>query len=71
MRTFMLSGDRRRAMPHLIEICDEAGLVHWTQESNDVPAWPEAHRRLASEGRPSKLKYPSPAHTKFEIPPVG
>ena len=38
MRQFMMSGPHRRVMPRLIEWCDEAALVHWLQETTDVPS---------------------------------
>ena len=69
MRNFMLSGAHREAMPHLLEWCDEASLVHWLQESEEPPVWAEAHRRLKQQGRLSKVNHPSVAHTRFEIPP--
>jgi hypothetical protein len=69
MKSFMLAGPHRVAMRKLLEWCDEASLVHWTQESTRPPDWPEAHRRLTSEGRLSKVNHPSPAQEAFEIPP--
>lgn len=46
MKNFMLAGAHREAMRKLLEWCDEASLVRWTQESSQLPTWPEAHRRL-------------------------
>jgi hypothetical protein len=70
MRTFMTTGAHRKAMPKLLHWCDEAAVVHWTQDSAERPSWIEAHRRLAAEGRPSKVNHPSAAHVAFDIPPV-
>ena len=71
MKAFVLSGPHRAVMRNLLDWCDEASLVHWLQETKDVPAWPEAHRRLSAEGRPSKVRNPSEAHREFRIvPPV-
>jgi hypothetical protein len=67
MRSFMMSGVHRNAMPRLLEWCNEAALVHWNQEASDLPDWKEAHRRLVSEGRRSKVNHPSPAHEKYTI----
>lgn len=61
MRAFMTSGAHFKAMPKLLHWCDEASLTHWTQDDGDV-AWREAERRLAIQGRTSKVRYPSPAH---------
>src|ERR1700754_3939058 len=51
MRAFLISGPHRYAMPHLLHWCDEASVVHWTQESEEPPSFTEAHRRMMEEGR--------------------
>lgn len=48
--------------------CDEAALVHGTQGDAELPSWEEAHQRIQREGRRSKVRRPSPAHTAYEIP---
>jgi uncharacterized protein DUF3291 len=68
MKSFMLSGPHRQVMPRLLDWCDEAALVHWVQDTDREPDWYEAHHRLQQEGRPSKVRRPSPAHEKFDIP---
>ena len=68
MRAFMMSGAHRGVMPRLLDWCDAAFLVHWTQDSAEPPSWAEAHRRMASDGRRSRLRFPSPAHERFEVP---
>src|SRR5215467_6613921 len=55
MKAFMMSGAHRQVMPHLLDWCDEAALVRWTQESDAEPEWSDAHRRLQQQGRPSKV----------------
>jgi hypothetical protein len=62
MRRYMSSGDHKRAMPHLMEWCDEASVAHWEQEDNALPSWEEADRRMREMGRVSKVKYPSAGH---------
>jgi quinol monooxygenase YgiN len=37
MKSFMLSGVHRQAMRKLPDWCDEAAVVHWTQEGNELP----------------------------------
>jgi hypothetical protein len=69
MKSFMLSGVHRQAMRKLPDWCDEAAVVHWTQEGNELPTWAEAAARLQREGRRSKVNHPSPAHTAHEFPP--
>ena len=68
MRAFMGSGAHRRVMPRLLDWCDAAFLVHWTQDLPEPPSWAEAHRRMLKEGRRSRVRFPSPAHERFEIP---
>jgi hypothetical protein len=69
MRAFLLSGPHKLAMPKLAHWCDEASVVHWSQDTAELPAWPEAHRRMQAEGRPSRVRHPSAAHEAFRIAP--
>jgi Domain of unknown function (DUF3291) len=72
MRSFMASGAHRNVMPHLLEWCDEASVVHWTQDSREPPSWAEALRRTLRDGRRSKVNHPSDGHRRFEFPePTG
>ena len=68
MNAFRTQGAHGGAMPKLIEWCDEASVVHWTQPTDALPSWQDAHYRMMKEGRPSKVKHPSPAHVAYEIP---
>jgi heme-degrading monooxygenase HmoA len=67
MKAFMLARPHGPAMRKLLEWCDEAALVHWTQDSPELPSWSEAHRRMQSDGRPSKVNHPSDAHRSYSI----
>jgi hypothetical protein len=67
MRSFMQSGVHRQIMARLPEWCDEAALVHWVQDAEARPSWPQAHRRLQEQGRRSRVSRPSEAHRRFEI----
>lgn len=68
MRTFMMGGAHRQAMPKLLDWCNEAALVHWEQDSAQLPAWDEGHRRLIAEGRRSKVRHPTPAQDALNYP---
>ena len=68
MKSFMLAKPHGPAMRRLLEWCDEAALVHWTQGGAELPSWQEAHRRMQQEGRPSKVNHPSAAQTSYVIP---
>jgi hypothetical protein len=60
MRKFMLAKPHAPAMRKLLNWCDEAAVVHWTQPDVTLPTWLEAHRRMQQEGRTSKVDHPSP-----------
>src|ERR1700730_8284212 len=53
MKKFMVSGNHRRAMPKLLEFCDEASVGRWDHDDVTPPIWDEVHRRMQHEGRPS------------------
>jgi hypothetical protein len=67
MKAFMVTGPHRPAMRKLLEWCDEAALVHWTQKGAELPSWAEAHRRMQQEGRPSKVNHPSAEQIAYVI----
>jgi len=68
MRAFRSSGAHMQAMPKLLDWCDEASYVHWEQDSAELPSWAEAHRRMVTEGKLSKVKNPSPAQAAKKFP---
>ena len=68
MRAFMMSGAHRKVMPKLLDWCDEAALGHWIQDAAELPDWKEAHRRIVTEGRLSKVRHPSADQQAHRIP---
>lgn len=68
MKAFIHSGVHGPVMRKLLEWCDEAAVAHWAQDSEELPSWEEAHRRIQQEGRRSKVNHPSAAHLAYEIP---
>jgi hypothetical protein len=68
MSAFRVHGAHASVMPSLLDWCDEASVAHWTQETRELPSWQDAHERLIKEGRPSKVKHPSPAHLSHQLP---
>ena len=70
MKAFMHAKPHGPAMRKLLDWCDEASLVHWTQDADDLPSWDEAHRRLEQEGRPSKVRFHE-ATTEGRNAPTG
>ena len=65
MRQYMTTGSHKKAMPHLMQWCDEASVAHWTQEDSALPTWEEADRRMRETGRASKVLKPSPQHASL------
>jgi hypothetical protein len=68
MKTDMISGSHRKAMPGLPDWADEASVVHWNQEHPERPDWTEAARRVKAEGRPSKLRHTGAQHADLSFP---
>jgi len=66
MRAFMTSGAHMKAMPKLLDWCDEASVAHWTQEDEALPTWEEADKKMRMIGRASKVRHPSAAHAGLE-----
>ncbi|MBL8643189.1 MAG: DUF3291 domain-containing protein [Rhodospirillaceae bacterium] len=62
MKTFMLSGAHAKAMPHLVNWCDESSTVRFEWPATVLPGWDEAMRRMADAGRITPIPHPSPAH---------
>lgn len=62
MKRYMTGGAHLKAMPHLLDWCDEASVVHWAQDHDMAPDWREADRRMRADGRASKVRHPSPHH---------
>jgi len=71
MKAYMNSGSHRKAMPRLANWADEASVVHWYQEQPERPDWSEAARRMKAEGRPVRLRNPSPDHANMSFPDPG
>ena len=68
VKTYMLAAPHGPVMRKLMDWCDEAAVVRWEQESAELPSWDEAHRRLQQDGRLSKVRHPSLAHTAHQFP---
>lgn len=69
MKKYRGSGAHQIAMRILSEMCSEASVARWQQEETSLPTWEEAHRRMLSEGKQSKVKHPSPLQASGRTAP--
>lgn len=69
MKKYRGSGAHQIAMRILSEMCSEASVTRWQQESTELPTWEEAYRRLLAEGKLSKVKHPSPLQSAGKTAP--
>ena len=69
MRAYMTAGEHRRAMPKLVDWCDQASVAHWEQADDVLPSFAEADERMRREGRASKVRFPAAGHADLTYPP--
>lgn len=69
MKKYRGSGAHQIAMRMLSELCNEASVARWEQADVVLPTWEEAHRRMLSEGKLSKVKHPSSLHASGRTAP--
>jgi len=62
MKYFRNSGPHKKAMRKLPLWCDEGSYVHWLQETQAIPAWEIIHQKLITNGKVTKVKFPSLSH---------
>jgi len=68
MNAYRTGGAHREAMPKLLNRCDEAAVVHWTQDSPEIPEWRQAQQHMSEKGRLSKVNHPSAVQAARQIP---
>ena len=68
MNAYRTSGAHRQAMPKLLNWCDEAAVVHWTEQSPEISSWQQAHQHMSEKGKLSKVNHPSAAQAAQQIP---
>lgn len=65
MNAYRVSGVHLKAMPQLLDWCDEAAVAHW--EGETLRDWQAIRARLIAQGRLSKVRKPSKAHARGEL----
>ena len=71
MKRFRDASWHKKAMPRLLDYCNEASLAHWTQDSADLPIAVAMLERLKTSGRVSKVRHPTPGHAAGQTVPDG
>ena len=73
MRAFVGADPHRAAMPKFADWCDEVSVVHWRQPEPTPPPWLDVDARMRRDGRPLRLRRPSPDHQSmtFAAPRSG
>lgn len=69
MRAYRIAGAHLRAMPKLLNWCDEASVAHWEEEGEELPNSPAVQERMKAVGRTSKVRRPSVAHAAEQTAP--
>jgi len=69
MRCWRAAGAHGCAMPFLAEWCDEASVARWDRADRaPFPTWQVCARRIAEQGRASRLRQPSDAQRSGAAP---
>lgn len=71
MKRFRDTAAHKAAMPRLLDLCDEASLAHWTQETDRLPEPADMLERMRTIGRLSKVREPSPGQQAGRTVPDG
>ena len=67
MKAFRNTPPHLNVTSRLMFWCDESSFAYWEQEPGELPPWDEAARKLAAQGKLSKLNYPSERQKTVQI----
>jgi hypothetical protein len=70
MKFFRNSNPHKGAMRKLPNWCDEGAYVHWMQEDKVIPGWDFLYKKLMTEGKLTKIKYPSARQANMNYPKI-
>jgi hypothetical protein len=71
MRDFRGSGVHQTVLPKFAHWCDEGSVLHWNQPGSEIPNSEIVLRRMQAEGRPLRVRHPSPEHAAGKIAADG
>src|SRR3989442_350510 len=71
MKRFRDTDWHKAAMPRLLDYCNEASLVRWTQDTADLPNAAAMLERLNATGRISKVRHPTTGQAAGQTVPDG
>lgn len=71
MKRFRDTAWHKRAMPKLLDWCDEASVARWAQDSAALPDRNAMLERMMAIGRISKVRYPTAPHAAGHTAPDG
>jgi hypothetical protein len=63
MRAYRNGGSHLRAMPRLLEWCDEASYAHWPDPATAPPSGASVYEHMLASGKTSKVRWPTARHT--------
>jgi heme-degrading monooxygenase HmoA len=70
MKAFRNNEPHKYAMRRLPDWCDEGSYMHWLQEDLAIPSWVELHQKMVTEGKITKVRFPSPQQAGMNYPPI-
>lgn len=68
MKGYRDGAAHRAVMPKLMDWCDEASVAHWQGEP--VSHWDAIYTRMVADGRLSRVRRPTAAHTAKTFSPL-
>lgn len=68
MKVFRNNNPHKRVMRKLPDWCDEASYAHWIQDEPVIPGWDIIYQKLLTEGKTTKVKFPSAQQAAMDYP---
>jgi len=68
MKIFRNNNPHKRVMRKLPLWCDEASYTHWLLDEPAIPDWGTIYKKMITEGKITKVKYPSAQQAAMNYP---